>query len=464
VRNPATFSTPCFLCLLGVLLSTTLNTPASSPEFRGLWVDAFGPGFFNAAQVRKLVADCRKYHFNAVLVEMRRRGDAFYDSNVDPRTTIISTNFDALAEIIKQCHTGTPRIEVHCWVVSHFIWSWEKPPRQPNHVFNRHPEYLTKDSIGQKFIGKGYYLDPGHPDANLTIYNMAKDIVSRYDIDGFHWDYCRYPNQDSGYNGTAIQRFNHEFGLTGQPLPSDPRFSDWRRRQVTDFLRWVNADLLEIKPNLVISASVFANISDSVGHRFADWPAWNKEGIVDVCMPMGFSPDNQRIFFPRVDEAMKHRGIREAYVGQAGYMNTKENTLAQLNYVREKGFPGTAIYSYRKPNSRRVNQEQVFKFLKENHQPTWTDTPATPWKQIKGTIKGTVTHGARNAPVYNASVTLSAEPSRTQKTEPHGKYAFFDVRPGTYTVRAEMEGYGDATGSVELPAGQVLNTNLTLER
>ena len=71
---------------------------AFTSEFRGLWVDAFGPGFFNAGQVKKLAADCRKYNFNAVVVEMRRRGDAFYHSNYDPRTTIIRTNFDALAE------------------------------------------------------------------------------------------------------------------------------------------------------------------------------------------------------------------------------------------------------------------------------------------------------------------------------------------------------------------------------
>lgn len=233
MRTPATFYIPCFLRLLGALLSTTLNTPASSPEFRGLWVDAFGPGFYNAEQVKKLAEDCRKYNFNAVIVQMRRRGDAFYDSKCDPRTTSIATNFDALAEIIRQCHTGSPRIAVHCWIVSHYIWSAEKPPPQPDHVFNRHPEYLTRDPIGQKYIGKGYFLDPGNPDANLSVCRVARDIVTRYDIDGLHWDYCRYPTQNSGYNPAAIQRFNEEFGLTGEPAPNDPRFAICRQTPST---------------------------------------------------------------------------------------------------------------------------------------------------------------------------------------------------------------------------------------
>jgi len=451
--------------VLRVLAAVTLYLAplrSSAAEFRGLWVDAFGPGFFNAAQVKKLAADCRKYNFNAVIVEMRRRGDAFYHSHYDPRTTIINTNFDALAEIIKECHASSPRIEVHCWVVSHFIWSWEKPPPQPDHIFKRHPEYLTKDSIGQRYLGKGYFLDPGNPDANLTVYNMARDIVSRYDIDGLHWDYCRYPNQDSGYNETAIKRFNEEFGLKGQPLPNDAKFSEWRRRQVTDFLRWANAGLLAIKPGLVISASVFANIRDSQGYRFADWPAWNKEGLVDACMPMDFSPDNRNIFDPRADDALKNRGIRHVYVGQAAYMNTRENTLAQIQYVREKGFPGTALYSYRKPNSGKADPDQVFAFLKEHYQPTWTTTPTLPWKQTAGILKGTVTRGTTNTPVYNAVVTLDSDPPRTQTTEPHGTYAFFDVAPGTYRVTAQAKHSPAAIRTVQVLSGKVVAEALEL--
>ncbi len=388
-------------------------------------------------------------------------GDAFYDSRCDPRTTIIQTNFDALAEIIKHCHGGTPRIEVHCWVVSHFIWSWEKPPKQPNHVFNLHPEYLTQDSIGQRFIGKGYYLDPGHPDANLTVYNMARDIVSRYDIDGFHWDYCRYPNRDSGYNDTALKRFNEEFGLRGQPPPDDPRFCEWRRRQVTDFLRWVNADLWEIKPQLVISVSVFANIHDSIGYRFADWPAWNKEGLVDVCIPMNFTADNRNVFFPRAEDALKHQGVRHVYVGQGAYLNTRENTLAQLDYARQKGFPGTVLYDYRHPNKRLADKEACFGFLKDRFQPEWTGTPALEWKKTRAILKGTVIHASDSRPAYNARVILSSDPPREARTEPHGKYAFFDLSPGRYTVRAATEG-GCASADVELRAGQVLNADLSL--
>jgi uncharacterized lipoprotein YddW (UPF0748 family) len=72
---------------------------ANAQQFRGIWADSFGPGFFNRAEVKQLAADCRKYNFNAVFVEMRKRGDAFYmphSPNTEPRSSLIASNFDAL--------------------------------------------------------------------------------------------------------------------------------------------------------------------------------------------------------------------------------------------------------------------------------------------------------------------------------------------------------------------------------
>ena len=320
-------------------------------EVRGLWVDAFGPGLHTSQQVTQLVEHCRKYHFNAVFVQVRKRGDAYYtpqSPNTEPRAAELSGKFDPLAELLKQCHRGEKRIEVHAWLVAYFVWAWHKPPPQPGHVFNRHPELLTRDSIGQKQVGNGYYLDPGHPGTGDWLLTVARDVVSRYDVDGLHWDYLRYPNQDSGYNPVALQRYKAEFNVAENPEQSDARFILWRQRQIGDFLRWSTAELLQLKPNLVVSAAVFSNYTDSRDHRFANWTDWLRQGVLDVAIPMDFSPDNKAVFNPRADFAATNQGNRAIYLGQGSYMNTVENTLAQLASAR-KGFPGTVLYSYRNP-------------------------------------------------------------------------------------------------------------------
>ena len=465
MKTPSAYLRCLFVCLILLLQN---SHKASADEFRGLWVDAFGSGFFNTSEVTKLVNDCRTYNFNAVVVQMRRRGDAFYipqAPNGDPKTTAIASGFDALQELINQCHASNPRIEVHCWVVANLVWSdTTKAPTQAGHIFNVHPEYLTKSSGNNTLFSEGYFLDPGHPDAMLWNYNMAKDIVSRYDIDGFHWDYIRYPQQDAGFNDTAIARYNAEFGLTGVPSFSNAQFSTWRRRQVTDFLRWTDADLLEIKPSLQISAAVFSSRSDATSFRFQDWATWTSEGIIDILMPMDYSADNSVVFNPRVDDAFTHQGVRTAYIGLGNYLNTKENTVVQLNYVRSKPLNGAVSFSYRTPNSGTVNQAATFQYIKDNFQPTWEPTPALPWlaNPTKAIIKGTVRRSDNSDAIYNATVSLKGTASRTQKTEPHGKYALFEVTPGTYSVSAGSSGFNSSTNSVTVAAGGIYTVDLSI--
>ena len=466
MKTPSTFFSRLvfvFLFCLGTLVPSRLL----AAEFRGLWVDAYGSGFLTATEVTKLVNDCRTYNFNAIIVQMRRRGDAFYmpqAPNGDPRTTVLSGSYDALQELITQCHNSTPRIEVHCWVTANVIWSdTTKAPTQAGHLFNLHPEYLTKSIGGNNEFSEGYYLDPGHPDAMQWNYNMARDITSHYDIDGFHWDYIRYPQQDSGFNDTAIARYNAEFGLTGLPSASSSQFSTWRRRQVTDFVRWVNADLLEIKPSLILSASVFANRSDAKNSRFQDWAAWNSEGIIDICFPMNYTADNS-LFTSRLDDAFANAGVRVIYSGLGAYLNTKENTVVQLNSVRNKPGQGSVLFSYRTPNSGTVSQSATFQYVKDNFQAAWTETPVLPWvaNPTNGIVKGTVRRTDDGAAIYNAKVTLTGAATQTQKTEPHGKYALFEVAPGTYTINATSGGVNSASTSVTVTAGGVHNVDLEI--
>lgn len=454
------------LAVAATCFTFATSTSAQSNEFRAVWVDAWGTGFLNASQVTQLIADCRTYNYNAIVVQMRRRGDAFYTPGIagnDPKTTAISSGYDALQELINKAHTGSPRIEVHCWVTTHVIWSSLTPPSQAGHVFNAHPEYLMRDSTGTNYLAEGFYLDPGHPDATMWNYVMATNIVRRYDVDGFHWDYIRYPQQNSGYNPTALARYNAEFGLTGQPSPSDAQFSDWRRRQVTDFLRWVNSDLLSIKPNLVISCAVFGSRSDAFSNRFQDWAAWNNEGIIDICMPMGYTADNS-LFQSRVTDAFNNQGVRRVYSGQGAYLNTKENTVTQLDYIRNKPLLGSVLYSYRTPNSGTVDIPGTLGYIRDNHQPTWVDVPAIPWKATptKGIVRGTVTRQVGGGAVYNANLSITTSPARNQRTEPHGKFAFFETTPGTYTITASAADLAPVITNVTIAAGQNIAINIVL--
>jgi len=86
----------------------------------------------------------------------------------------------------------------------------------------------------------------------------------------------------------------------------------------------------------------------------------------------------------------------------------------------------------------------------------WKATPA------KGIVRGTVTRQAGGSADYNATVTHNTSPARTQKTEPHGKYAFFEAAPGNYTLTATATDLGVATTNVTIAAGGNVAVNLAL--
>jgi len=77
-----------------------------------------------------------------------------------------------------------------------------------------------------------------------------------------------------------------------------------------------------------------------------------------------------------------------------------------------------------------------------------------------GNLQGTVTDAATGAPL--AGVSISAN-EFTASTDENGVYQFADIPPGTYTVLAQLEGYGPATAPVDVAAGVITIQNFSLE-
>ena len=105
------------------------------PELRAVWVDAFHDGFKTPAQVDELVAWARAANLNALFVQVRRRGDAYYLNSLEPRSDDpdLAPGFDALQYLIDKAHQGPQRLQVHAWLATLPIWSKrDTPPLAPN--------------------------------------------------------------------------------------------------------------------------------------------------------------------------------------------------------------------------------------------------------------------------------------------------------------------------------------------
>lgn len=475
------------------LMLTCLWPGAFAEEFRGLWVDSWSSGLYNATQISQLVSDARAGHFNALVVEVRRRADAFYNSTFEPKNAGVAADFDPLADLIAKAHSTNDgsRLEVHCWIVTYPAWMGASAPPQTNHPFNLHPDWRNRTSTGAfSSDGQNYYFDPGHPEVQKHIFNVAMDIISRYDVDGLNWDYIRYPGTAWGYSDAALARFNSKFNRTGWPAASDPVWTAFRRDQVTALVRKVYLSAIALKPNVVLSADVFTgspgitNAADfpstsAYSSVMQNWLAWMQEGILDLNMPMTyFDQSTSASAYARWNNFIKnHRYNRQAVVGPAIGQNTISNSLVQIRLTRQttpegnRG-DGVSCYSYASNNNER---QPVSVLLNALTQPTAYDPisppvfsaldvpPDRPWKSspTRGHLKGFVYDDLTHE-LDGATIALSGPATNALASDATGFYGAVDLAPGLYTVCASFPGYETATQTVSVVAGTVADLDFVL--
>jgi uncharacterized lipoprotein YddW (UPF0748 family) len=459
-------------------VALTTCGPPGPPEFRALWVDAYHDGIKTPQQIDELVETARAGNFNALIVQVRRRGDTYYPSAFDPWAADADPTFDALAYLIDKAHAAG--IEVHAWAAVLALWNGDTPPTAPGHAFNLHGPGATGDDYwlmttyaGEEALGdQAYYLDPGHP--GVVDYTMAvlSELVSDYDLDGLHLDHIRYPDakgaycsagqpwycQDWGYNPTALARFQAQTGRSDVPDPLDEQWSQWRRDQVTALVRRIYLTVTAIKPRLRVSAAVSAMGDapvDEVGwsqstpylRQLQDWRAWLVEGILDLALPMTYRDEDTSAtqFDGWIEWEKDHQYGRGVVVGTGLYLNAVEDSMDQWRRVRQASGAGNralglAGYSYATPSdegtSRRafVNAAVTAVFTQA------ASPPPIPWKDepVLGHLMGTVTQTPPCLAVDGFALALSGPQTRTLLADGSGWFGAVDLLPGPYLLSAEI--------------------------
>src|SRR5262249_5960241 len=152
----------------------------------------------------------------------RGRGDAYYRGAREPRPPALAAqpSFDPLAATIEQAHGAG--LKVQAWVNVNLVAGLDLPAAR-EHVIYRHPEWLMVpralandlarvDPRSPEYVGRllryvrtrpteleGLYVSPVPPAAADYAVEIVKDLAERYDIDGLHLDYVRYPDEDFDY-------------------------------------------------------------------------------------------------------------------------------------------------------------------------------------------------------------------------------------------------------------------------
>src|SRR5262249_6341290 len=148
-------------------------------------------------------------------------------------------------------------LKIKAWINVMPAWWGTDPPRDPAQLWNEHKDWLWYDQQGkvQPFSDKFYVsVNPCLPQVRRYLCDVVRDLVSRYDIDGLHLDYIRFPNErvpakaDYPRDKETVRLFA---GSTGkQPEQDDAAWDAWRTEQVTNLLRDMRLTVHRVKPSL----------------------------------------------------------------------------------------------------------------------------------------------------------------------------------------------------------------------
>ena len=186
-----------YLCFL-LLFLTYITAAGQSPkhEVRAVWLTTIGgidwPHSYNAeAQKNELINildQLKRAGINTILIQTRVRGTTIYPSDIEPWDGCITgtpgkkASYDPLQLCIDECHKRG--MECHAWVVTIPVGKWNKLGCKQ--LRQKYPKLIKR-------IGEDGYMDPEQSQTGDYIASICKEIVTRYDVDGIHLDYIRYP-------------------------------------------------------------------------------------------------------------------------------------------------------------------------------------------------------------------------------------------------------------------------------
>lgn len=292
--------------LLALVLSAKAQTPKH--EVRAVWLTTIGGidwphSYSSATQKAELISildQLQQAGINTVLIQTRVRATTIFPTTTEPWDGCLtghpgtSPGYDPLQMCIDECHRRG--MECHAWIVTIPVGKWNgtgcKQLRQ------KYPTLIKK-------IGDEGYMNPEMPQTGDYLANFCAEVTRKYDVDGIHLDYIRYPET---WKIKVIRQQGRQY--------------------ITDIVTKINRAVKSLKPWIKLSCSPIGKYDDLSRYRSSGWNAnttvcqdaqgWLRDGLMDALFPMMYFQGNN--FYPFAIDWHEHSYGRIVAPGLAVYM------------------------------------------------------------------------------------------------------------------------------------------------
>jgi len=367
--------------LVALLFLPINNIYAATFDVRALWI--VRDYMVTPEKIDEIMNFAENNNYNHLFVQIRGRGDAYYNSKLVPRSHLLKDpNFDPLDYILKKAKRT--QIKIHAWFNVYYLWSSQQEPFQDDHALLIHPEWIDtkvpdemeismmfeKMKKDRKINGEGFYLAPTHPEVEAHLQNLITELLQNYHLGGIHFDYIRYHDIGWGMNPTGLKFFlTYANGMPGLPamnIQEKPSFAEFKRSAITQFVKKASMRIKAYQPNCIVSAAVKPNIYNARNTFGQEWDLWLTGGYIDWAVPMNYTGSNQ-LFDNNLKIIMDNipRRHTEKIIMGIGAYNQKSRSTGQKIYRVGKGnYGGISLFSYTVFQKNPSYAKQLIKYLK----------------------------------------------------------------------------------------------------
>lgn len=272
------------------------------------------------AELCKTLDQLQRANINTILLQTRVRATTIFQSTEasgdEPWDGCLSgfpgtsPGYDALQYAIDECHRRG--MELHAWVVTIPVGKWNA--FGCSELRKKHGDMLIK-------IGDEGYMNPADLRTSEYLARYCADIVRRYDVDGIHLDYIRYPE-------------------SMKKLPK----ADEGRRNITRIVKAIHDSVKAEKPWVKMSCSPVGKHDDTRRFLSRGWNArsrvfqdakeWMRLGLMDAEFPMMYFRNNN--FYPFAIDWQEGSHGKMMVPGLGIYfLHPKEQNWSLIDITRE---------------------------------------------------------------------------------------------------------------------------------
>lgn len=336
----------------------------------GLWV--IRDQLVTKDKIDAFINFAKQNNFKDLFVQVRGRGDAFYKSSIVTFNDLLSDrSWDPLEYALHKAHAEG--IKVHAWLNIFLLWSAEQKPRDQQHLLYIHPEWCAVDDDGVKDIQRpfsdfkknnteGIYLSPLLPEVRRYLIEIIREIAAKYDVDGIHLDYVRYPRSCYDYNVTGRLIFKEKYGIdpillaiTNKSILESlsefnipeyiAKWDDFRREAITDLVRSTHQVLSALPRSIKLSAAVKPDPDEARHFFYQDWENWLSQNYLEFVVIMNYAKSSEQFeaIFKKIDPQLPKERV---WVGIGVYNQSPFDALTKTMLTINNNYQNIVFFSY----------------------------------------------------------------------------------------------------------------------